>query len=480
MHSRPDTREGFRKLIESIERSLHSAFSSSSSTSSTTTATSATTTTAFGNQSKALVVAPQLQFQEANNNRIILAPYTQTSQVVDLVRTDNLRGIYEPPERLNRVFPELTLPPIATDSRYQPTASNEAIESSAMDVDEAEVFEVVEPNRIYSSHLDRDRELAESLWRLHEDAMMRYEEGEEGVSERVQKMMEDKEREESSVGGVSADYIATETERRLGQCNNEWMQKARDFISSGRCSDSKIVIEKYDIPMNERKLSCLKPGVWLNDEVVNFYMCMLQERDAELCQAEGPARKPSHFFNSFFISKLNEGNQYNYKNVKRYNACFIQSISSIISVTIIITKYIHRWTKKVDIFALDKIFCPINISNTHWTLAVIHMADKRIQYYDSMAGSGAQYVKILSKYIQDEAADKKGNANYDMSDWTLQHCDRQCTPQQQNGSDCGVFSIMFADFLAAKLPLSFDQSNVSQCRLKICASILGGKLWYCE
>jgi Ulp1 family protease len=108
------------------------------------------------------------------------------------------------------------------------------------------------------------------------------------------------------------------------------------------------------------------------------------------------------------------------------------------------------------------------------------MAEKRIQYYDSMAGSGAQYVKILSRYIQDEAMDKKGAANYDMSAWTLQHCDRQCTPQQQNGSDCGVFTILFADFVAANLPLSFQQSNVSECRMKICASILAGKVWYSE
>ena len=51
----------------------------------------------------------------------------------------------------------------------------------------------------------------------------------------------------------------------------------------------------------------LQPGQWLNDEVIHFFYVMLAKRDEEMC-AEDPKRKRSHFFKSFFMTKLlNEG-----------------------------------------------------------------------------------------------------------------------------------------------------------------------------
>lgn len=41
--------------------------------------------------------------------------------------------------------------------------------------------------------------------------------------------------------------------------------------------------------------------------------------------------------------------------------------------------YYFRWHKKFDIFKMDKVFCPINIKNTHWALCVIYMHEKRVQ-----------------------------------------------------------------------------------------------------
>jgi len=51
----------------------------------------------------------------------------------------------------------------------------------------------------------------------------------------------------------------------------------------------------------------LRPAQWLNDEVIHFFYVMLAKRDEEMCK-EDPNRKRSHFFKSFFITKLlNEG-----------------------------------------------------------------------------------------------------------------------------------------------------------------------------
>jgi len=60
---------------------------------------------------------------------------------------------------------------------------------------------------------------------------------------------------------------------------------------------------KFNIPITLDKLRCLAAPRWLNDEVINFYMCMLQERDNSLCE-QNPLRLNSHYFSTFFMNKL--------------------------------------------------------------------------------------------------------------------------------------------------------------------------------
>jgi sentrin-specific protease 1 len=51
----------------------------------------------------------------------------------------------------------------------------------------------------------------------------------------------------------------------------------------------------------------LNPGQWLNDEVINFYMALLQERaDNDLVEVDGQKKKRRdiHCFNSHFYPKL--------------------------------------------------------------------------------------------------------------------------------------------------------------------------------
>ncbi len=81
-----------------------------------------------------------------------------------------------------------------------------------------------------------------------------------------------------------------------------------------------VIVERFNIPMTQRLLLCLRSKKWLNDEVINFNQQMLQERDSMLCQSNYN-RVPSHYFSSFFMNKLmdcGENKEYNYSNVKRY------------------------------------------------------------------------------------------------------------------------------------------------------------------
>ncbi|RHY31735.1 hypothetical protein DYB32_003205 [Aphanomyces invadans] len=90
-----------------------------------------------------------------------------------------------------------------------------------------------------------------------------------------------------------------------------------------------------------------------------------------------------------------------------------------------------------------------HVDCVHWCLAVIFMKEKRIQYYDSMAGVGIQCLDVLFKYLHDESQHKK-NTVFDSTGWELVATTND-TPQQGNSFDCGVFTCMFADFLSRDL-----------------------------
>ena len=73
---------------------------------------------------------------------------------------------------------------------------------------------------------------------------------------------------------------------------------------------------------------------------------------------------------------------------------------------------VKRWSQKVhekDIFNMQYIFVPINKDGIHWTLAVIDMEKKCIQYYDSRAGDknaakfGSKMMDGLLAYVADES-----------------------------------------------------------------------------
>jgi len=131
-------------------------------------------------------------------------------------------------------------------------------------------------------------------------------------------------------------------------------------------------------------------GGWLFDESVNAYMWMLQQRDKELCLADS-SRGPTHFFNSFFFEKMFESGEYKYASVR-------------------------RWAKKVqggNVFKLERLAVPVNIGNSHWCLIVAFIREKRIQYFDSMGGSGLKYCNGLKQYLADEVREPRWTRTLD-------------------------------------------------------------------
>jgi len=179
---------------------------------------------------------------------------------------------------------------------------------------------------------------------------------------------------------------------------------------------------------------------WLNDEVINFYMELIKLRSEE-----SDHLPKVHSMNTFFVVKLMQ-----------------QGHSGV-----------RRWTRKTDIFSMDIIPVPVHVGGVHWCMAIIHMRDKTLRYYDSMGHPNMPVLGALENYLKEESLDKK-KVPFDTSDWTIE-CVRDC-PQQRNGSDCGVFSCMFAEFLSRDSKVTFDQQHMQYFRRKMVYEIITGKL----
>ena len=185
----------------------------------------------------------------------------------------------------------------------------------------------------------------------------------------------------------------------------------------GKGSATEILASHEGDSVQRMSMQTLRPGIWLDDEVINYFLknC-LKSRDIKICAKE-PGRRRSHFFNSFFVQTMFDEKNRNRKLMGRYNY-----------------KNVKGWSEKVpgkDIFNLKYIFCPINLNNKHWTVAVIFMEDKRIQYYDSMGGTDWAKLEGLLQYVKDEYRAKNGK-EMDAMEWGLVPC-KMDTPQQENG-----------------------------------------------
>ncbi len=126
-----------------------------------------------------------------------------------------------------------------------------------------------------------------------------------------------------------------------------------------------VLTEGFNTRLSRKDIQTLKGLNWLNDEIINFYMSLICERNT----AKADSLPKTYAFSTFFYPKLTKDG---YASLK-------------------------RWTRKCDIFSFDLILVPIHLG-LHWTLAVIDVACKEVRYYDSMNGNNQDCLKAL-RYV---------------------------------------------------------------------------------
>ncbi|KAM7411900.1 hypothetical protein PAMA_021736 [Pampus argenteus] len=205
-------------------------------------------------------------------------------------------------------------------------------------------------------------------------------------------------------------------------------------------SPHEVLSEGFGLSLTRKDLQTLSSLNWLNDEVINFYMNLLVER------SKNPNLPTVNTFNTFFYPKLRSSG---------YSA-------------------VRRWTKKMDIFSKDILLVPVHLG-VHWCLSVVDFRKKAVMYFDSMGGNNDEACTILFKYLQQESKDKKGK-ELDTSGWSLHSKKRNEIPQQMNGSDCGMFTCKYADYITKDKSITFTQKHMPYFRKRMVWEILNHKL----
>jgi hypothetical protein len=200
-------------------------------------------------------------------------------------------------------------------------------------------------------------------------------------------------------------------------------------------------------PLRVRDLStCFTSRAWLNDEVINAYLAVLVKYLRHVSRDDTEADKPKfHAFNSFFFSNLRD---------KGYAA-------------------VHRWATRAKIgkeslLGVDTVFIPVH-HNSHWTLIVVRPGARTIEHFDSLGSLSHAHVAKITEWLRGELGPL-----FVESEWSVLP---SISPQQNNGSDCGVFLLTTAKAVTVGLdPLSYGAADIPIIRRKIVAELVNGGL----
>ena len=240
---------------------------------------------------------------------------------------------------------------------------------------------------------------------------------------------------------------ASKDQYKIVELNDEYKAKVKKAVREGvRDSDGSSRYSTHDLAKVVPQYASYSNSSWLNDAVVNDYLSMVVKHGN---QGDRPKQVPTYAtFSSFAWTKIKE----NPKSLPT------------------------RWAKKQGIqgrnaLECEKIFFPIN-TGSHWLLCLAEPKAKKVTTYNSMRTYGSTGVagKIL-EYLESEVG-----ATFKKEEWTI--VNEGLSPQQDNGDDCGVFTITTARqiMLGQMEKSAYTGKEISYQRERIVAELVERRL----
>ena len=250
-------------------------------------------------------------------------------------------------------------------------------------------------------------------------------------------------------------------------------------ITRGTHPNKDVLVKDFHTHVTYKIMRCLTPRMWLNDEVIHFYLNIL------IRSVHSDTNRICLFPSWFFMAlarlrkrKLNElsvstrklpavsrKSQYvfDYDSVKRYGPYLLLPCSYLL------LPCSHRWTNKLPypLWRYDRILVPIHDPG-HWKLLNISPRQRDVnRTFDlglfnpyNRTDPGLEVFKAIPYYLKHEINDKTKKYGLDKPRSQL-HFDKTvpACPTQRNDYDCGVFLCSIAYCLSQGLPPTTFQTK---------------------
>jgi len=199
------------------------------------------------------------------------------------------------------------------------------------------------------------------------------------------------------------------------------------------------------LPLNATHLSCLAPEMLLNDEVLNFYLRLVERRSSR------NQSLPSVFaFDTMFFFKL-----------RTQGADAARAF------------HWHR-RETFDLFKFDFLIVPVHVAGNpgHWWLLAVDMLRNTIAAYDSIPGNQrAESVDLMEGYLEVEEKRLYGKRR----EWITLHSER--CQRQNNNIDCGLHCARNAEALGrGQLPRELSPLDADAFRRVMATEITNERL----
>ena len=283
---------------------------------------------------------------------------------------------------------------------------------------------------------------------------------EDGVISKEYKEFQIRKQDKEFLKKTTIDGMAEEEMYGISEQESDGMAKQEKTTSKAKRSTTKKMkapnssyggseadVEIMSCPIDIVRLSNLRKiltGEWVDSNVINCYFYLISEQF-------------SHVFTT--------------------STWFNEQLKSTAFQTI------DRQFKNKQLFEYHLWMVPINCKNRHWFLLIIDtscLVENKVEMkvYDSL-GESQTWKKVLEernikmyihwKFQQTFQVEESG---LEIEVYDMHHQ----IPQQFNGIDCGIFTIMYAKYLAAGHEITFNQQDMGRFRRKIYDEISTKKL----
>lgn len=200
---------------------------------------------------------------------------------------------------------------------------------------------------------------------------------------------------------------------------------------------------------------------YVNERVINFYMLMLQRRS--VTRADLPNVYAVDVDFSYRIPR----------NMSRHNLLTIGTQYQVrddldLLATQILSEINNR---KSEIVALNNIILVPVLNNRHWTLCIVRVTDRIINYYDSMR---------MTRHTREWAIGLMGQIRTNLFSnridaWIFEIISDG--PRQTSKFDCGIFVMNTAYLICSDLGLEYSQADSTYIRKRIVWEICKNKFF---